>query len=399
VSVDFDLVIVGGGPAGAATALFLCSLAPALRGRVAIVDKARFPREKICAGAIGARADKLLEAFDAPIDVPAAAVAGLSVKSGAGALLARLDGRPLIGRVVRRKQFDAALLERARERGATVNEGVAVRGVQVQHERVRLDTDAGELHAHAVIGADGVASRVRRAVVAERGAFHAQAVEVDTPWCDGDPPDDVIHFDVSESGYPGYAWDFPTVVDGRSMVCRGVYQLTRGAPPAASAEPAVDVAERLAARLRSRGLDPAHYRIKRFAERGLSLHQPFARERVLLVGEAAGIDPVLGEGIAQAVLYGHAAARYLAGCVARSDYRFADYRDALRRSRVGLDLRVRSAAVQLVYGRTRPAVEHLVTHSRALAHAGMCYFAGRRVPRLQLALAARDAALAWHAKR
>jgi hypothetical protein len=58
---------------------------------------------------------------------------------------------------------------------------------------------------------------------------------------------------------------------------------------------------------------------------------------------------------------------------------------------------LRSAAVQLVYGGTRPAVEHLVTHSRAPARAGMHYFAGLRVPRLQLARAAGDALVALRA--
>jgi len=72
--VDLDLVIVGGGPAGVSTALFLMAAAPWLTGRIAILEKERYPREKICAGAIGARADKLLATIGVRVEVPSVAI-------------------------------------------------------------------------------------------------------------------------------------------------------------------------------------------------------------------------------------------------------------------------------------------------------------------------------------
>ena len=50
------------------------------------------------------------------------------------------------------------------------------------------------------------------------------------------------------------------------------------------------------------GLDLSGYKKKRYAERGFSPHEPASAPRLLLVGEAAGIDPITGEGIAQALL-------------------------------------------------------------------------------------------------
>lgn len=364
----------------------MCAAAPELAGQIVVLDKAAFPRDKICAGAIGARADALLARIGARVEVEAAPIRGLHVKSATGELTAR---RPAsIGRVVRRHAFDAALLDLARARGVTVRERVRVTGLSRSARSVTLSTDHGALTAAAVVGADGVGSVVRRALGFSRGTFHAQAVEVDTPRVPSDPPDDVLSFDVTDRGITGYAWDFPTLVAGEPMMCRGAYVLTRGAP---SPEPQRDAGDVLAERLQRLGVTG---RLKRFAERGLSLYEPLAVDKVLLVGEAAGIDPVLGEGIPQAIFYGETAAAYLVRCAREGDYRFTGYRRAMRKARIGTDLRIRAAAVSLIYGRTRPPIERWVTSSHALAQAGMSYFAGERVGRCDLARASLDLVVA-----
>ena len=84
---------------------------------------------------------------------------------------------------------------------------------------------------------------------------------------------------------------------------------------------------------------------------------------MLLVGEAAGIDPVLGEGIPQAIFYGKTAGAYLAGCMRRGDYCFADWARCMRRERIGFDLSVRALLPPFFYGSTRPIAERWVTRS------------------------------------
>jgi flavin-dependent dehydrogenase len=156
--------------------------------------------------------------------------------------------------------------------------------------------------------------------------------------------------------------------------------------------PSCDVGKKLLDRVARLGVAPRGP-LKRFAERGLSLHEPIARPRVLLVGEAAGIDPALGEGIAQAIFYGSVAGDYLADRLDRDDLGFEDFARVVARSRVGVDLRLRAFATPWLYGsRTRPSIEALCVRSSALARAGMSYFAGDRVPRWLLARAAGDLA-------
>src|SRR5947207_3426843 len=78
------------------------------------------------------------------------------------------------------------------------------------------------LHARCVVGADGVAGIVRRQAGLPRGALRAQVVELDTEAAPGDLPRDTIVFDFATRALRGYAWDFPTLVDDRPLVCRGV---------------------------------------------------------------------------------------------------------------------------------------------------------------------------------
>jgi flavin-dependent dehydrogenase len=185
------------------------------------------------------------------------------------------------------------------------------------------------------------------------------------------------------------------------LVCRGVYALDAevlaGADSAGVGSariPESDVGARLVERLAHLGALEGAGRRKRFAERGLSLNVPMSERRVLLVGEAAGIDPVLGEGIAQAILCGSIAGPYLARCIEHDRWGFEDWRREFSRTPFGIDLTLRTRSLSLVYGRGRPVIEHWVSRSSDLAHVGMQGFAGTRISRFRAARAAIDLARA-----
>ena len=94
-----EVVIVGGGPAGMSTAIFLAHHRPALADRIVVLEKERYPRDKYCAGGHGARADEALRRLGATVDVPCVTVRGMSAAIQGAALCARAGP---IGRVVRR---------------------------------------------------------------------------------------------------------------------------------------------------------------------------------------------------------------------------------------------------------------------------------------------------------
>src|SRR5581483_6679341 len=101
-----DVIIVGSGPAGAATALALAARDPAVAARTVLLEKARHPRPKTCAGGVIPRAARLLAELGVPLDVAHARVDAAAVATPDARVC--LDGTDLC-RVVRRAEFDARL--------------------------------------------------------------------------------------------------------------------------------------------------------------------------------------------------------------------------------------------------------------------------------------------------
>jgi flavin-dependent dehydrogenase len=373
-----DLIIVGGGPAGLATALHVLAAAPATR--LAVLERARYPREKICAGGVGGRAFRVLERIGVEVDCPRVPLHAIALRMGGETVVVR---QPSCGAVVRRSELDHALARAAAARGVDVRDGCPVERVTVEDRGVTVDTPAGPVRARAVVGADGVAGVVRRQAGLPRGELRAQVVELDTEAVPGDLPRDTALFDFTDRALRGYAWDFPTLVDGAPLVCRGAY-LLRPPPAAGAAARGGTVAAHLATHLAARGLAPDRYRIKQFAERGFEPGAPIARPRVLLVGEAAGIDIATGEGIGQAIEYGAVAGPYLARALARDELGFADWRRAVERHHLGWQLAIRHGCYRAFYGARRPALERALPRLTGLLQLGIQDFAGAPLSPLAL---------------
>ena len=174
LDAETDVLIAGGGPAGASTAFHL-----ARRGvRVTVVDRARFPRSKPCAECLSPQASRLLDDMGALSELEDRGVwlRGMIVRAPDGAT-ARGDyaaGHGFhawrdAGLSIRREILDEVLIARARAAGARVVEAIrvtdvvrdgagTVRGARV-HDR---DGASREARARLVVGADGLRSVVAR---------------------------------------------------------------------------------------------------------------------------------------------------------------------------------------------------------------------------------------------
>ena len=322
------------------------------------------------------RGEKLLRAIDAMPDVPSIPFDGIRFRGLFGQTEARLAS---IGRVVRRVEFDHALARIAQGRGVRIDEGVQVLGVENASDGVILKTNRGSYESNVVIGADGVGSVVRKALGLPHGDLRAQVLELDTEILAHERDLAMVDFDAADRELPGYYWDFPTVVDGQRLMCRGVYKLL------VDGSDGTDIRERFAARLRGMGLSIDRYKNKRYAERGLEVLAVLGEGRLLLVGEAAGIDPATGEGIAQAIEYGTIAGTFIAEAVARDTSDIGSAFDAhFRTTRLYRDLRIRERFARHFYGKDRESIDRFFVESDAAIHVGCQHFANEPYDGLKL---------------
>ncbi|HEY2979724.1 MAG TPA: NAD(P)/FAD-dependent oxidoreductase [Anaerolineales bacterium] len=349
-----DILILGGGPAGLSTALHLAQLAPELTSRILIIEKAHYPRQKLCAGGLLDDAEVILERLGLDVrEVPHADAAAAHMDfAGRGAKIQNRNRerrkQTHIIRVIRRDEFDAWLAGKAGERGIEIREGVTVKRVQAQADCVIVETDAGAFRAQVVVGADGSNGVTRRCVLPDAPVHTARLLEVLTPAIAGNDGHQatVAYFDFFcvPDGIAGYTWDFPTQINGLPMRCWGIYDtnlLADGARPA--------LKEPLAAEMGRHGFDLQDAEIKGFPIRWFSPFSPLSAPRVLLAGDAAGVDPIFGEGISIALGYGLIAAHAIVEAFEKRDFSMRSYKRRLLRSALGRALVLRWTITQIFY--------------------------------------------------
>jgi geranylgeranyl reductase family protein len=193
---DQDVIVVGAGPAGAMAALVLARAGV----RVRAIDRARFPRFKLCGDSVNPGTLGILGRLGLGAVVEGALpVDGMIVTSESGTRCQGRYGNGQQGCMISRHRLDHALLTAARAAGACVDEGVLVQAPTVESGRVNgvEVTDADRRHvlrARIVIAADGASSRVARALGLARHAPRPRRWAVGAYFADVAPADGAGRF-------------------------------------------------------------------------------------------------------------------------------------------------------------------------------------------------------------
>jgi geranylgeranyl reductase family protein len=326
----YDAIVVGAGPGGSTTAAYLARAG----AKVLLLDRAKFPRDKVCGDALSGKAMAVVKDFGLEAQIeqsPHGRINGCLFSSPDKKIIeipfARKDGggRPA-GYSVRREVSDNVFFQYAKKQVARTIEGaiatdLIMDGDKVIGVKVR-DTNDGtekEFHAKLIIGADGVTSMVARKVgvgdlppehtcIAVRAYFDGIAGMKDFL---------EIHF--LDEALPGYFWIFP-LENGKANVGLGMIQKDITAQK-------IQLAPLMERIVRQNPLFAERFKNAKQLTPTIGWTLPFGSKirkaygnGYMLVGDAASlVDPFSGEGFGNATTSGKIAARIGAKAIMAND--------------------------------------------------------------------------------
>jgi menaquinone-9 beta-reductase len=327
-----DVIVVGAGPAGSATAFYLATAGL----NVVVLEKSHFPREKVCGDGLAPRAVKALAGMGVPISEDDGWVRskGLRIIGGGGRIelnWPELSSFPGYSLVRSRLDFDQTLARHAEKAGARVLEGVNVTGPLrddrtgrvtgvTAHETVDGQKAEREFRGRVVVAADGNSSRLSVALGLRKRDDRPLGVAVRSYYTSPRHNDDYLEawLDLWDGDklLPGYGWIFG-MGDGTSNVGLGLLN---------TSEAFGNIDYRVLLRRWLAGM-PAEWGLteenRTQPVRGAALPMGFNRtphytNGVLLAGDSGGmVNPFNGEGIGYALEAGEIAARTIVQALAR----------------------------------------------------------------------------------
>jgi geranylgeranyl reductase family protein len=343
---DADVIVVGAGPSGATTAYYLAQAGV----NVLLLEKARFPREKVCGDGLTPRAVKSLISMGVDVSPEAGWLRNKGLRViGAGMRLEldwpELDAFPGYGLVRPRADFDETIARRAQAAGAKLLEEVTVTGPVLDDRTGKIvgvstksEGATKTYRARVVVAADGNSSRLAVAMGLHKREDRPLGVAVRTYYTSPRHEDDYLEswLDLWDGDklLPGYGWIFG-MGDGTSNVGLGLLNTSK-------AFGNTDYRALLGRWLKGMPEEWGFVEENRTEPvRGAALPMGFNRtpayyKGLLLAGDAAGmVNPFNGEGIAYAMESGEILARVIAQALGRPtatevERVLATYPDVLR---------------------------------------------------------------------
>ncbi|KDN55250.1 geranylgeranyl reductase family protein [Flavobacterium seoulense] len=291
---SFDVAIIGSGPAGASAAFELSKSGIS----TVIIEKETLPRYKTCGGGLVYRGRKTL-----PFDVSSAVekefyevdtyFANTAIK-----VTSKRD-QPIISMIMR-DAFDNLIVEKAKENGVTLLQNHKVEDITFGDIQT-IHTSEGDVKAKFIIAGDGALSPVAKMAGWQetRTIIPALEYEVEVPQADFERLSKNVRFDVDAIPY-GYAWCFPK----KNHLSIGVGVFVKN-------KEKMDLKKYYAEYLKVLGIteilsEDAHGFVIPVSPRT----DTFVQKNVFLIGDSAGFaDPIVAEGISNAIVSGILAAK------------------------------------------------------------------------------------------
>jgi geranylgeranyl reductase family protein len=315
LTMNYDIVVVGAGPAGATAAKFLAEK----DAKVLLIDKHTFPRDKPCGGLITIRTLKrfpyISEEFISSYSF------GGSLYSSSLRNRIQVQYNDPIAAFVVRKDFDYNLIKLALESGAIFRDGVSATNIQILNDKAAVTLETGEsVESQLVIGADGVWS-----VIAKKSGLGQHYLHIGRCLYQEIPlTNDLLDEYFTEKkkfqlfikfmGINGFGWIAPK----NGCINIGIGEMQPSSSHQQIQPPLKEVYHDFIRVLKEQKLIPPTITSETFQGGALPLRpleKTFA-DRVVLCGDAAGqMNPLTGDGIHYAMSSGMFAANVCAKAV------------------------------------------------------------------------------------
>src|SRR3990170_2155271 len=356
----FEIIIIGGGPAGLSTALHIAKITPYLIPKIIILEKSKYPRPKLCGGGLTVDAELLLKRLGLDVnEIPYRLANSVSLEyEGKGLTLKPKNQHAL--KVIQRDEFDHWLAIKARERGIEIRENSPVQQVKSENGVVTVETNSTTYHGRIIVGSDGSNGITRDQLLPGQRLKTARLLEAREREIPGSLQNNdhaIFDFSPISSGVSGYTWDFPSMANGELERCIGIFdnnlQAGKKRPPLRNV---------LLHEMQSTHNDPSEIKLQGHPLRLYSLFKPISNPGVLLVGDSAGSDPLFGEGISLALGYGHVAAKTIKKSFESMNFEFKDYKRAILSSSLGQTLIIRKIIAEILYTFDRRWFQRIIWH-------------------------------------
>lgn len=307
--MNYDVAIVGAGPAGSTAAKFICD-----KGyKLALIDKCKFPRDKSCGGGLPTHVLKRFKNILSDDMIDSYSYGGTTFSHSMKYQIKFINDEPVTAMTLRKK-FDYGLVKIAIKAGANLIDGEKVIDIKINKEKATIKTDKGKIiDSNILIGADGVWSLVAKKIGLRKknnpiGLCVFEEYELDKEMLDkyfGELRLGYIHSKFDNLN--GYGWVFPK----NKHINIGIGELEYNPQQNKSKNNLKNVYYNYISTLKKQKLIPEKIKINNIKGGAfpiIPLNKTYSK-RVILIGDAAGfVNPVSGEGIYYAMASGQLAA-------------------------------------------------------------------------------------------
>ena len=291
---------------------------------VILIEKERYPRDKLCGGAIFTMGQHTLKKLDIQIDIPHVPINN--------AIYRYCDEEyhhksPNFLKIVRRIEFDHFLAKKAIDRGLILNQNETFLEYTKSNDGIVVTTDKSKYNVNVLVGADGALSKVRKSMNLSAKLRFATGIEIFAPVNsryddEFDANAVTMDFTFASQNLQGYIWHFPCLKDGKPYMNHGICNARIN-----EHKRSINLKDFFTRELKSRDINvpPSSWQGHPVPWNGD--FSEMSKSNVILVGDAAGIEPLIGGGIHLSLLYGELAAKTIIDAFKNNDFSFDNYSD------------------------------------------------------------------------